>query len=48
MIYFKYCPNVYLGATEKELNKGDVVMVTTKYGKENEVTVHNFVCKKRT
>ena len=47
MIYFKYCPNVYLGATEKKLNKGDVVTITTKYGKENEVTVHNFVCKNK-
>ena len=41
--YFKYCPNVYLAKCETEYQKGDVIIVTSKYGKEYEHVVHNLV-----
>jgi len=41
--YKKFCPNVFVAQCEEEYKKGDVIMVTTKYGKENEHIVHNFV-----
>lgn len=45
--YKKYCPNVYLAKCEKEHKKGVVILVTTRYGKENECIVHNLVGKDR-
>ena len=41
--YKKYCPNVFVAQCEEKHEKGDVIQVTTKYGKENECIVHNFV-----
>lgn len=41
--YKKYCPNVFVAQCEEKHEKGDTIMVTTKYGKENECIVHNFV-----
>lgn len=41
--YKKYCPNVFVAACECEHKKGDLILVETKYGKENECIVHNFV-----
>lgn len=41
--YIKYCANVYVAKCETEYQKGDVIIVTTKYGKENEHVVHNLV-----
>ena len=41
--YKKYCPNVFVAQCEEKQEKGDVITVTTKYGKENEHIVHNFV-----
>lgn len=41
--YKKYCPNVFVAQCEKEYKKGDIITVVTKYGKENECIVHNFV-----
>lgn len=41
--YVKYCPNVYVAKCEEQHQKGDVIVVTTKYGKENEHYVHNLV-----
>ena len=41
--YMKYCPNIYLAKCEAEYQKGDVIIVTTKYGKEYEHVVHNLV-----
>lgn len=38
-IYVKYAPNVYLAKTADILSRGDTIMVTTKYGKENECTM---------
>lgn len=44
--YAKYCPNVFLAKCEERHTKGDVVVLTTKYGKENEVEIWNFIFEK--
>jgi hypothetical protein len=41
--YKKYCPNVFVAQCEEKHEKGDIIIVTTKYGKENKHVVHNFV-----
>ena len=41
--YKKFCPNVFVAACEEEYKKGDIIIVQTKRGKENECIVHNFV-----
>ncbi len=41
--YAKYCPNVYVAKCEEEYEKGEIITVQTKYGKENECVVHNLV-----
>lgn len=41
--YKKYCPNVYVAKCEEEYQKGDLIVVVTKYGKQNECIVHNLV-----
>ena len=41
--YKKYCPNVYVAQCEEKHEKGETIIVVTKYGKENECIVHNFV-----
>lgn len=41
--YVKYCPNVFVAKCAEEHKRGDVILVTTKYGKENEHVVHNFL-----
>lgn len=41
--YKKYCPNVFVAQCEQEYKKGEIITVTTKYGKENDCIVHNFV-----
>ena len=43
--YKKYCPNVFIAVCDEEHQKDDVITITTKYGKENEHIVHNFVGK---
>ena len=43
--YKKYCPNVFVAQCEEEHQKGDVIIIKTKYGKENEHIVHNLVGK---
>lgn len=44
--YAKYCPNVFVAKCEEEYEKGEVITVQTKYGKENECIVHNLVANK--
>lgn len=44
--YAKYCPNVFLAKCEEKHEKGDIIEVTTKYGKENECEVHNLIFEK--
>lgn len=41
--YAKYCPNVYVAKCEEQHEKGEIITVQTKYGKENECEVHNLV-----
>ena len=41
--YKKYCPNVFVARCEQQYNKGDLIKVTTKYGKENEHIIHNLL-----
>ncbi len=40
----KYCPNVWVAECEEEYKKGDVITLETKYGKEVECEVYNFLC----
>lgn len=44
--YAKYCPNVFVAKCTEEHEKGEVIPLTTKYGKENECIVFNLVGKK--
>jgi len=39
--YYKFAPNVFLAKCEEEYQKGDTILVTTRYGKENECIVFN-------
>lgn len=41
--YHKYAPNVFIAKCSEKYEKGDVINVTTKYGKENESIVFNLV-----
>ncbi|ROI05470.1 DUF3560 domain-containing protein [Chryseobacterium sp. G0240] len=44
--YSKYAPNVFLAKCTEKHSKGDIINVTTKYGKENESVVHNLIYEK--
>lgn len=44
--YAKYCPNVYVAKCDEQHEKGEVITVQTKYGKENECIVYNLVAQK--
>ena len=41
--YKKYCPNVFVAQCVEKQEKGATIIVETKYGKEKEHIVHNFV-----
>lgn len=41
--YSKYCPNVFVAKCDEQHEKGEIITVQTKYGKENECEVHNLV-----
>lgn len=41
--YSKYAPNVFLAKCPQKHEKGETIVLTTKYGKENEVTVWNLI-----
>lgn len=43
--YRKYFPNVFVAQCEEQYSKGDIIYVQTKYGKEVENEVHNFMGK---
>lgn len=43
----KYCPNVFVAQCSQEHSKGEIIILTTKYGKEIENEVHNFLGKTR-
>jgi len=44
--YTKYVPNVFLAKCEQQYKRGEVIDVTTKYGKENECIVFNLIFEK--
>lgn len=41
--YKKYYPNVFVAKCPKQHAKGEIIILTTKYGKENKCIVHNLV-----
>ncbi len=41
--FFKYCPNVWMAECEEQYKKGDIITLETKYGKEVECEVYNFL-----
>lgn len=44
--YSKFCPNVFLAKCEEQYKKGDIIEVTTKYGKINESVIFNLIYQK--
>lgn len=44
--YSKFVPNVFLAKCEEKYEKGDTILVSTKYGKENESIVFNLIFEK--
>ena len=44
--YSKFCPIVFIAKCTEKHNKGDVIILTTRYGKENESTIFNFLFEK--
>ncbi len=44
--YAKYCPNVFVAKCEEKHEKGEIIIVETKYGKENECQVWNLVAER--
>lgn len=44
--YHKFCPNVFLAKCEEKYERGEEILVTTKYGKENESIVFNLIFEK--
>tara|TARA_R100000781_G_scaffold113591_1_gene82398 strand:+ start:7599 stop:8519 length:921 start_codon:yes stop_codon:yes gene_type:complete len=43
--YKKYCPNVFVAKCPEQHEKGETIVLTTKYGKEHECIVFNQVGK---
>ena len=41
--YYKFAPNVFLAKCEEKHERGEEILVTTKYGKENESIVFNLI-----
>ena len=41
--YSKYAPNVFLAKCTEKHERGEIIPVTTKYGKENESEVFNLI-----
>lgn len=44
--YAKYCPNVWVAKCFEKHEKGETIILTTQYGKENESIVFNLVGQK--
>lgn len=42
----KYCPNVWVAECDEEYEKGDIIQLETKYGKEVDCEVYNLVAAK--
>lgn len=45
-VFKKYCPNVWVAQCDEEYEKGDIIQLETKYGKEVDCEVYNLVLKK--
>jgi hypothetical protein len=43
--YTKYCPNVFVAKCTEKHEKGETIILTTKYGQEHENEVFNFLGK---
>ena len=39
----KYCPNVFVAKCTEKHEKGEVIILKTKYGKEVESEIHNYL-----
>ena len=44
--YAKYCPNVWVAKCREKHEKGEIIPVTTQYGKEDDSIVFNLVAQK--
>jgi hypothetical protein len=44
--YSKYCPNVFVAKCTEAHEKGETIILETKYGKEHECIVFNLVARK--
>lgn len=44
--YYKFVPNVFLAKCTDKHEKGETILVSTKYGKENESIVFNLIAEK--
>lgn len=44
--YYKYASNVFLAKCDEKHEKGEEILVTTKYGKENDSIVFNLIFEK--
>jgi len=42
-VFKKYCPNVWVAECEEEYEKGEIIQLETKYAKEVDCEVHNFL-----
>jgi hypothetical protein len=45
--YSKYCPNVFVAKCEQKHESDEIIILRTKYGKEHENIVHNYLGKSR-
>jgi hypothetical protein len=45
--YYKFAPNVFIAKCTESHEKGEVIPVETKYGKENDSIVFNFIGKSK-
>lgn len=45
-VYSKYAPNVFLAKCADKHEKGSSIILTTRYGKENESIIHNLIHEK--
>jgi len=44
--YIKFVPNVFLAKCTEKHGKGETILVTTKYGKDNDCIVFNLIAEK--
>ena len=45
-VFKKFCPNVWVAECEEKFEKGEIIILETKYGKEIECEVYNLVAEK--